>query len=80
MKQYVALSDLLYDNMKQADEHMDISTDQGATPYERVVSQMVASRCLSLVSTLATELNVMVRAGKLNQEALDPLDRGSAPR
>ncbi len=73
MKQYQVLLTTLDDCARQAAMNMDIATDPGATPYERAMSAMVASRSLSLLMTMATELNVMVQAGKLYQEAIDPL-------
>ncbi len=76
MKQYEVISSMLADYLKQSNMHMDICTDTGATSYERAMSALVASRSLSMVSTLATELHVMVRANKLNQEAIDLLEKG----
>ncbi len=76
MKQYELLSGMLSEYLHQATMNLDIATDQGATGYERAMAAMVATRSLSLLTTLAIELNVMVQAGKLNQEAQDPLEGG----
>ncbi len=73
MKQHELLSGMLSEYLHQATMNLDIATDQGATPYERAMAAMVATRFFGLLMPVATELQVLIRAGKLNQEAQDPL-------
>ncbi len=76
MRQYEVLSSMIADYMQQANQALDRATDPGGSLYDRAMGHMVASRCLSVVATLAIETKVLVEARKLEQEAIDPIAGG----